>query len=300
MANPERATRHLPLSISRAVMSLFRLNTNNHITSMIIAGSLSIILYLISGALLLLKLNSQPLAAGLSRFQLLLPAVIAVLLHGWLVYQGLLTPQGLDIGFFSVLSLVGCLVVVLLLLATFSQPIESLGIFVFPVAALMLALRLFNPEGYYLAQDLGAGLEFHILSSILAYSLLSIAAVQAILLYIQDTHLHNKHPGGFIRALPPLDTMETLLFQMIGLGFLVLSISLLSGLSYLENILGQHLVHKTVLSVVAWFIFGILLFGRWRFGWRGRTAIRWTISGFIMLMLAYFGSKFVIELILQR
>ena len=83
-------------------MSLFRLNTNNHITSMIIAGSLSIILYLISGALLLLKLNSQPLAAGLSRFQLLLPAVIAVLLHGWLVYQGLLTPQGLDIGFFSV------------------------------------------------------------------------------------------------------------------------------------------------------------------------------------------------------
>ena len=94
--------------------------------------------------------------------------------------------------------------------------------------------------------------------------------------------------------------MENLLFQMIGLGFIILSISLLSGLFYLENILAQHLVHKTVLSVVAWIIFGILLFGRWRFGWRGRTAIRLTISGFIMLMLAYFGSKFVIELILQR
>ena len=267
---------------------------------MIITGSLSIILYLTSGVLLLLKLNSQAPVARFSRFQLLLPALIAVLLHGWLVYQGLLTPQGLDVGFFSVLSLVGCLVSFLLLVAIISQPIESLGIFVFPIAALMLGLRMFFHEGYSLSQNLGAGLDFHILSSILAYSLLSIAAVQAILLYIQDTHLHNKHPGGFIRALPPLETMETLLFQMIGLGFIVLSISLLSGLSYLDNILGQHLVHKTVLSVVAWVIFGVLLFGRWRFGWRGRTAIRWTISGFIMLMLAYFGSKFVIELILQR
>lgn len=267
---------------------------------MIIIGSLSIVLYLSSGLLLLLKLNGHPRVAGLTRFQLLLPALVAVLLHGWLVYQGLLTSLGLDIGFFSVSSLVGCLVVLLLLVATITQPIESLGIFVFPIVALMLLLRLFNHEGYYLAEHLGTGLEIHILTSILAYSLLSIAAVQAILLYIQDSHLHNKHPGGFIRALPPLETMETLLFQMIGLGFIILSISLLSGLFYLENILAQHLVHKTVLSVVAWIIFGVLLFGRWRFGWRGRTAIRLTISGFIMLMLAYFGSKFVIELILQR
>ncbi len=267
---------------------------------MIITSSLSIILYLTCGVLLLLKLNSHAAVVSLSRFQLLLPALIAVLLHGWVVYHGLLTPQGLDVGFFSVLSLVGCLVALLLVTASFSQPIESLGIFVFPVAALMLLLRLFNPEGYYLVHQLGPGLDFHILTSILAYSMLSIAAVQAILLYIQDTHLHNKHPGGFIRALPPLETMETLLFQMIGLGFLVLSISLLSGLPYIDNLLEQRLVHKTVLSVVAWLTFGVLLFGRWRFGWRGRTAIRFTISGFIMLMLAYFGSKFVIELILQR
>lgn len=267
---------------------------------MIITGILSIVLYLTSGILLLLKLNGHASVAALPRFQLLVPAVIAILLHGWLVYQGLLTPQGLNVDFFAVLSLVGWLVALLLISAAFTQPIESLGIFVFPAAALMLGLRLLNPEGHYLSQNLGTGLEFHILISILAYSLLSIAAVQAILLYIQDTHLHNKHPGGFIRALPPLETMETLLFQMIGLGFIVLSISLLSGVPYIENILDQRLVHKTVLSVTAWFVFGILLFGRWRFGWRGRTAIRWTISGFFLLMLAYFGSKFVIQLILQQ
>ena len=266
---------------------------------MIITGILSIILYLANGILLLLKLNRVASVEKLSRFQLLLPAIIAMLLHGWLVYQGLVTEQGLDVGFYAVLSLVGWLVTLLLLSAAFSQPIESLGIFVFPTAAVMLLLRLLNPTGYYLSENLGLGLELHILLSILAYSLLSIAAVQAILLYIQDSHLHNKHPGGFISALPPLETMETLLFQMIGLGFIVLSVALLSGMFYIENIFDQRLVHKTVLSVTAWIIFGVLLFGRWRFGWRGRTAIRWTISGFVLLMLAYFGSKFVIQLVLQ-
>ena len=129
---------------------------------MIITGSLTIILYLTSGILLLLKLNSYALVAGLSRFQLLLPALIAVLLHGWLVYQGLLTPQGLDVGFFSVLSLVGCLVALLLLSATISQPIESLGIFVFPAAALMLALRLcFADAGIVLSTRESAGFRDH-------------------------------------------------------------------------------------------------------------------------------------------
>ena len=115
---------------------------------MIITGILSIVLYLTSGALLLLKLNGHASVASLSRSRLLIPAVIAMLLHGWLVYQGLLTPEGLDVGFFAVLSLVGWLVSLLLLSATVTQPIESLGILVFPAAATMLGLRLLYPEGY--------------------------------------------------------------------------------------------------------------------------------------------------------
>ena len=103
-----------------------------------------------------------------------------------------------------------------------------------------------------------------------------------------------------VRTLPPLEVMERLLFQMIGTGFALLSAALLTGIVFLEDIFAQHLVHKTVLSIVSWMIFGILLWGRWRFGWRGRTAIRWTLSGFLFLILAYFGSKLVLELILQR
>jgi ABC-type uncharacterized transport system permease subunit len=124
--------------------------------------------------------------------------------------------------------------------------------------------------------------------------------MQAILLAIQDRHLHRRQPVRFVRALPPLQTMESLLFEMIALGFVLLSVALGTGFVFLEDMFAQHLAHKTILSVAAWTVFGILLWGRFRFGWRGRTALRWTLAGFVVLMIAYFGSKFVLELILHR
>jgi ABC-type uncharacterized transport system permease subunit len=124
--------------------------------------------------------------------------------------------------------------------------------------------------------------------------------LQALLLAIQEAHLRNRQPGGIIRSLPPLQTMESLMFQMIGVGFALLTLALVTGILFLQDIFAQHLVHKTVLSIMAWCVFALLLWGRWRFGWRGRVAIRWTVGGFIFLMLAYFGSKLVLELILNR
>ena len=101
-------------------------------------------------------------------------------------------------------------------------------------------------------------------------------------------------------AFPPLQAMESLLFQMISTGLLFLSVSLLSGFIFIEDLFAQHLVHKTILSIVAWFIFSSLLIGRKRYGWRGKTAIRWTLYGFLSLLLAYFGSKLVLEVILDK
>lgn len=268
---------------------------------MSILSSLAVILYLSTGALLLRRLLQDPGKPCAAKQGLLLPGLIAIALHGWILYQSMLTnPAGLDVGFFTIFSLVGWLVALLLLSAAFRQPIECLGILVLPFTALALILGQVSDQHHYLANTLSSELKFHIIISILAYSLLSIAMVQALLLYIQDAQLHNKRPGGFIRALPPLQTMENLLFRMIALGFVTLSIALLSGILFIEDIFAQHLVHKTVLSIIAWLLFAILLWGRRQFGWRGRSAIRWAMSGFIMLMLAYFGSKFVIELILQR
>ena len=143
-------------------------------------------------------------------------------------------------------------------------------------------------------------MSLHILSSILAFSLLNIAALQALLLALQDQHLRSHHPKRLILALPPLQAMETLLFQMLGTGIVFLTIALFSGFLFVENLFAQHLAHKTVLSICAWLIFTSLLVGRIRYGWRGKTAIQWTLIGFVLLLLAYFGSKFVLELILQK
>lgn len=273
---------------------------NSLALNLLLPALAGLVLYLLAGGLLWRRLAASVPLPEHSRTRPLLLGLVAVLLHGSLLWQLLFTPDGLDVGFYTILTLVGWLVALLLLLSAFKRPVESLGIVVLPFTALTILLRLLSNEHQFLSRDLGTGLEFHILVSILAYSLLSIAVVQAVLLYFQEAHLHNKQPGGIVRTLPPLETMETILFQMIGLGFIVLSISLISGGLYLQDLLGQHLVHKTFLSIVAWILFAILLWGRVQFGWRGRTAIRWTIAAFVTLMLAYFGSKFVIELILNR
>ncbi len=188
----------------------------------------------------------------------------------------------------------------MLLLTAIKQPVENLGIPILPIAAATIALASWNPGDKEAITSGTWQLDLHILFSVLAYSLFALAAVQALLLAVQDRHLRNRHPGGFIRALPPLEVMEQLLFQMIATGFVLLSAALLTGILFLEDVFAQHLVHKTTLSIAAWSIFGILLWGRGKFGWRGRKAIRWTLGGFLLLLLAYFGSKLVLEIILDR
>jgi len=227
-------------------------------------------------------------------------ALGGVLLHSLLLYQTVLTASGLDLGFFNALSLVAWLIVLLMVLASLMWPVANLGIVVFPIGALSVALSLALHTEHLVAAGTAPGMKLHILLAILAYSVLAIAAVQAILLAYQDRQLRVRHPGGILRALPPLQTMETLLFQLINLGFFMLSLAIISGVMFLEDMFAQHVAHKTVLSIVAWLIFAVLLWGRWRFGWRGRVAIRWSLSGFAALALAFMGSRLVLDVILQR
>ncbi|MGR9087100.1 MAG: cytochrome C assembly family protein [Gammaproteobacteria bacterium] len=208
--------------------------------------------------------------------------------------------NGFDFSFFSTASLVAMIVVLLLLVAALNKPVEKLGIVLFPIAALMLGLELTFAEKSRPLLDHSWQMGTHILSSIIAFSLLNIAALQAILLAIQDQQLKSHPPKRYIQSLPPLQTMESLLFQMLGTGLFFLTVSLISGFIFIENLFAQHLVHKTVLSILAWFIFSGLLLGRLRHGWRGQTAIKWTLFGFVSLLLAYFGSKLVLEIILKR
>lgn len=260
--------------------------------------SLAVFLYLGASLLLGRRLVSGSSTTPSGRLALISLGLGAVILHAALVYSSIFTESGINLGFYSAASLVMGMIALLMLLAALNQPIENLGIVVLPLAAVALLLDQFSNSQHILTTNGAQNIEIHIILSLLAYSLLSIAAIQAVLLSIQDYQLRHKHPGGFMRALPPMQIMESLLFQIIAAGFFLLSLALLSGIIYLDDIFAQHLVHKTALSILAWLVFAILLFGRWQAGWRGRTAIRWTLAGFVALLLAYFGSKLVLEIIL--
>lgn len=261
---------------------------------------LAILAYLCSGFIITLRLFGNLAGSSSLRWLALALGFLGVLLHAFPLYRNMVSASGLNMGVFNALSLIAWTITLLLLISSLTKPVENLGIAIMPVSALAIFLDSRFQTVHFLTDKVSAGLTIHILVSMLAYSLFTLASVQAVLLAIQDHHLRRRHPGGFIRALPPLQTMESLLFEMIAVGFVLLSLALLSGFAFLENMFEQHLAHKTVLSIIAWFVFGTLLWGRYRFGWRGQKALIWTLSGFVVLMLAYFGSKVVIELILTK
>ena len=262
-----------------------------------VAVFISVICYLAAAALIGKRLTSKHAS---NKTPALALGFAGIVFHAALLQSAMFTPDGLNFGFTNVGSLATWFVTGLLLLSSIRRPIENLGIIVLPLAALSILLQVLLPTEHILAVAETRGISVHILFSILAYSLLGLAAVQAILLSIQERNLHSRNPGGFIRALPPMETMENLLFQMIIVGFVLQSMSLASGGVYLDNMFAQHLAHKTILSVVAWLVFAVLLWGHWKHGWRGRIAVRWTMAGFFTLLLAYFGSKYVLEILLGR
>lgn len=264
----------------------------------VITGLAGLTLYLLSTLALFLRLKGHRFFSHKPLLHILLPAFAAALLHLLSLYQQLLGLSGFQFGFFDAASSVTLVITVLTLLISVKRHTEIFALLILPVAALALMAQVIGPSTYMLPYDAPEGLKIHVLVSIIAYSLLGLAACLSIILSLQNRMLHNHHPGGWLKRLPPLQVMEKLLFDSIVAGFIGLTLALISGFIFLENLFAQHLVHKTILSIIAWLVFAILLGGRFTLGWRGRTAIRWTLSGFASLMLAYFGSKFVLEFIL--
>jgi ABC-type uncharacterized transport system permease subunit len=222
---------------------------------------------------------------------------VAGIIHALLLAGSVVQHGGFNFGFFNVGIFISLVISLLVIISSISKPVENLLIGVFPMAALIILVDTVTPNSDKVSQLTG-GLGLHIILSILAYSILVIASIQAILLYMQNKQLKSHNTSGLVKALPPLQTMDALLFEMLWVGMVLLTAAFVIGWPYIVDIQGQHLLNKTELSIMSWLVYATLLFGRFSFGWRGITASRWTLVGTGFLVLAYFGSKFVLELVL--
>lgn len=263
----------------------------------------SVLLYFAAALLLWRRLLTGAAFEGRLRALVLALATAAVATHAAVALPEVLRPDGLDLGLTSVVSLVSGVIAAMFVLGTLWRPIQDLGVVIMPLAGILITVDWIWPSPAVVVPHTSLILFLHLVVSILAYSLLSIGVAQSLLLTVQERRLHQKSfTAGVLRAAPPVETMEHLMFQLIGVGFVLLTATLVTGIFFSEQLFGRPLVftHHIVLSVIAWGVFAVLLFGRLRFGWRGRIALRWAVSGFALLVLAYFGSKFVLEVILGR
>jgi len=224
----------------------------------------------------------------------------ALILHAVLLRQGVFAKPTISFTTTETASLIGWLMGLIALGLAWLRPrFSSIGAVLMAVAGVVAMATTGGSGGYALTRQ-NWEVAAHIALSTLAYALIMIAAVLAIALALLDQRLRHRRPLGWLRAIPSLEALEGGTFQALGAGFAVLTLALFSGFIFVNDLFAQHLFHKTVLSCVAWIIFAVVLFGRWRFGWRGRIATSWTLGGFALLGLAYFGSKIVLESVLGR
>ncbi|MGH8115032.1 MAG: cytochrome C assembly family protein [Rhodanobacteraceae bacterium] len=266
-----------------------------HSTTMELVAVLAIALYFAAAAGLARPLLND--GRPVPRRATLVTGALAVLLH-FVVLFGI-HRGAVDLHFYAALSLVSAVIAALTLLVNAARPVAALGVILFPLAGLFLAIDEFlaPPTAPF---PLDWQIKLHVTIALLAYSLLAISAVLALLLATQEKALRSRQFNTWARTLPPLTQTESLMFRLIGAGFALLTLTLLSGVLFVHNLHAQHQAHTAILSLVAWIIFGVLLFGRWRWGWRGPRAVYLTLIGMAILLLAFFGSKFVLEEILHR
>jgi ABC-type uncharacterized transport system permease subunit len=259
---------------------------------------------------------SAPRPAGVARWER--AAILAPFaLHTWLLYHGLFVSPVLHFGFGQALSVTLWLAVLIYWIESAFVNLEGMQALVLPLAAVCVLLPALFPGLAAPSYANTFGFRAHLALAMVAYSLFTIGALHAALMALLEGSLHRarvrvgprtadaRGPGalaGPLASLPPLLTLERLLFHILTLGFVLLTLTLATGAAFSEEVFGQafRFNHKTLFAVLSWVIFGLLLAGRWRYGWRGRKALRWTLAGFVALLLAYVGSRFVLEVVLAR
>jgi ABC-type uncharacterized transport system permease subunit len=243
-----------------------------------------------------------PQPASEVRFEAVL-APIALVLHAMLAYGGIVVVEGLNLSVANAVSLLVWLTALIYWLASLAyRGLASMLGLVAPAALAAVLVQAAAPSRHVVTYTAEPLFTLHFAIAMLAYALFIVATVHAVVMLAEEKWLHRGVMPPFIRSLPPLLEMEALLFRILLAAFVLLTLTLVSGIFFSEQLFNRPLTftHKTVFGILSWLIFGALLAGRYVWGWRGRKAVHWTLAGFSMLLLAYVGSKFVLEIILRR
>lgn len=218
---------------------------------------------------------------------------VAIALHLYALSTTLLVDSNIYFDLGNGLSLVSILASIILLITHLNKPTEALGIFIYPITALSTLAPLAIENRIELPLELGS----HVMISIAAYSIMGIATAQAILYGVQERNFKAKRLTKLMKALPPLQVMESTLLQLVKIGFVFLTFALISGVFFVDDLFEQHLIHKTFFAILAWVVYGIFLFGQAKYGWRGQTAAQYTIWAYFLLILSYIGTTIIITTI---
>ena len=262
-----------------------------------VAGILACLCYGISTVLIIRSLKTD---VQVNRPALLGTATVGLMLHAYFLYDGLLQVDGVQLGVTTMASLFALVLAATGTVVAYFRRIESLLAPAYPAAITGLLIALLFSDNVTPDPHIGQGVIAHILLSISAYCVLSLALSQAILLWIQNYQLKHRHLHDVINLLPPIQTMESTLFDLISISMVLLTLAIGTGFVFVDDFFAQHLLHKTVFALGAWTVLWLLLFGRNLWGWRGMVAVKWTMTGFVLLTLGYFGSKVMLEVILNR
>ncbi|GKT12466.1 MAG: hypothetical protein ISEC1_P1444 [Thiomicrorhabdus sp.] len=250
---------------------------------------LASLLYLYASSLIWRKIQGRTTAD--IRPKVIKVAFAAMIIHAFALSTTLWGENTINFNMGNGLSLVALLGGIILLITCINKTTETLGIFIYPLAALTTLL----PQAFDTSTPLPFVLGSHVLISIAAYSIMGIATAQAILYGVQERRFRTKKLSSLMKALPPLQVMENTLIQLVLIGFIFLSFALISGFFFIEDIFAQHLIHKTFFAILSWFAYGIFLFGHFQYGWRGQKAARYTIWAYFLLILSFIGTQIILS-----
>lgn len=265
-------------------------------TTALWTGLVATILYLIASLLAARQLRGNDSPQRLSFLGL---GTLALLFHACALWHLTVFDNGVRLSLFPVASLVGATGVAIVIFSNLYRRLEWVSLMVFPFNALIIPAALLIQTGSQ-PHPLAHGLGLHVLAAILAFAVLAIATCHGLLVLVQHLQLKHGHIRGVMRLFPPIQVMETMLFELLWAGVILLLIAMTAGFFFVDDLFAQQIAHKTVFTLISAALFIGLLAGHHLLGWRGVTAVRLTVIAFALLLLGFFGSQLVLEIILKR